>query len=198
MRVAKERRVPIIPWTMSEWKSRLREAAGRGDLLAEAGRNIDMFLAGTGNPVAAPAVRELVEQAAWQELNDRFYQTLEFGTGGLRGRTIGRIVTAAEQGNGGPGGRPEHPCIGTAAMNYFNVGRAMRGFVIYVRKHLGEVGAHRRPGFVLAHDTRHFSREFAAHCAKVCVELGCDAWLFEGPRATPELSFAVRELGADG
>ena len=51
---------------------------------------------------------------------------------------------------------------------------------------------------MLAHDTRHFSAEFARYCGKVCSELGCDAHLFEGPRSTPELSFALRQLGADG
>jgi phosphoglucomutase len=50
---------------------------------------------------------------------------------------------------------------------------------------------------VFAHDTRHFSRDFAEFCAKVASELGCDAYLFEGPRSTPQLSFTVRELRAD-
>jgi phosphoglucomutase len=53
-----------------------------------------------------------------------------------------------------------------------------------------------RPKIVIAHDTRHFSREFAELVAKVAVELGCDAGLFEGPRSTPECSFAVRFTGA--
>jgi phosphoglucomutase len=50
---------------------------------------------------------------------------------------------------------------------------------------------------VFAHDTRHFSRDFAEFCARVCVELGCDAYLFESARSTPQLSFAIRELRAD-
>ena len=60
----------------------------------------------------------------WAELNDRFYKTLAFGTGGLRGRTIGKIVTKAERGQGRPNERPEFPCVGTNAMNFFNVSRA--------------------------------------------------------------------------
>ena len=72
------------------------------------------------------------ELLQWQELNDRFYQTLAFGTGGLRGRTIGKIVTAAERGNAREGERPEFPCVGTNAMNFYNVNRATRGLVAYL------------------------------------------------------------------
>ena len=53
-----------------------------------------------------------------------------------------------------------------------------------------------RPKIVSAHDTRHFSRDFAELAAKVATELGCDAGLFEGPRSTPQLSFAVRHTNA--
>lgn len=95
-----------------------------------------------------------------------FYKTLAFGTGGLRGRTIGSIVTRAEQGNGGVNGRPEYPCVGTACMNYFNVGRAMRGLIIYVKKHVEATDPGRKPRLVIGHDTRHFSRDFAEFCAK--------------------------------
>ncbi|NNC89679.1 MAG: phospho-sugar mutase [Akkermansiaceae bacterium] len=182
---------------MSEWKSGIGEAVNDGKLLQSSRENIERLLGGSTNPVAEAAVAELVDAGEWQELDDRFYKTMEFGTGGLRGRTIGKIVTKAEEGKGGPLGRPEHPCVGTAAMNYYNVGRAIQGFIIYVKRHLAARGADRRPVFVFAHDTRHFSRDFAEYCAKVCADLGCDACLFEGPRATPELSFAVRELRAD-
>ena len=53
-----------------------------------------------------------------------------------------------------------------------------------------------KPKIVIAHDTRHFSRDFAELSAKIAVESGCDACLFEGPRSTPELSFALRHVGA--
>jgi phosphoglucomutase len=77
---------------------------------------------------------------------------------------------------------------------YSNVSRAVRGVIAYAKLHVGDG---RKPKLVLAHDTRHFSREFAEFCAKSSADLGCDVWLFEGPRSTPELSFAVRELRAD-
>ncbi len=172
----------------------LQSAAAEGKLLASAKTNIETLLAGTSGDVALKSVEELANAGEWDELNDRFFKTLAFGTGGLRGRTIGRKITAAEQGAGGPNGRPEFPCIGTATMNYYNVSRAVRGLIAYTKQF---VGAERKPVIVFAHDTRHFSRDFAEFCAKTCAALGCDAYLFEGPRSTPELSFAVRDLNAD-
>ena len=182
---------------MSDLQSSLSEAVAAGHLLESSLDNILALLDGTTSPVAAAAIDELVASCEWNELNDRFFKTLAFGTGGLRGRTIGRIVTAAEQGDGGPNERPEHPCVGTASMNFYNVSRAMRGMIIYLKKYLVEQGEERKPAFVLGHDTRHFSRDFAEFCAKVCTELGCDVHLFDGPRATPEISYAIRALNAD-
>ncbi|RPJ33533.1 MAG: phospho-sugar mutase [Verrucomicrobiaceae bacterium] len=179
---------------MRTLQTTLNNAVADGNLLESAKTNILALLAGTTSEVAARAVDELVDAGAWEELNDRFFKTLAFGTGGLRGRTIGRVVTKAEQGNGGPNGRPEHPCTGTATMNFYNVSRAVRGMIAHAKRFVGDG---RRPVLVFAHDTRHFSKDFAGFCAKVCADLGCDAFLFEGPRSTPELSFAIRELRAD-
>jgi len=184
----------MIQPAMSRLSDLLSSAVAEGHLLAAAKANIHILLDGASGPVAALAVEELADAGAWDELNDRFFKTLAFGTGGLRGRTIGRVVTRAEQGAGGPNGRPEWPCVGTATMNYFNVSRAVRGLIAHARRHVGDG---RKPLLVFAHDTRHFSRDFAEFCAKVCTDLGCDAGLFDGPRSTPELSFALRELRAD-
>lgn len=179
---------------MNSLESSLSAAVSSGKLLGSSKTNILSLLAGSTSEVASRAITELIEADAWEELNDRFFKTLAFGTGGLRGRTIGRIVTTAEQGNGGPNERPEHPCVGTASMNYFNLSRAVRGLIAYSKQFVGDS---RRPKLVFAHDTRHFSRDFAEFCAKVCADLGCDAFLFDGPRSTPQLSFAIRELRAD-
>jgi phosphoglucomutase len=184
----------IVAPQMTAITEPLSEAVTRGSLLESAKNNILALLEGSTSELARLVVEELVREGAWEELNDRFYQTLAFGTGGLRGRTIGRVLTQVEQGVGGPNGRPEHPCVGTATMNYFNLSRAVRGLIAYTRQ---VVGAGRRPVLVFAHDTRHFSRDFAEFCARVCADLGCDAYLFDGPRSTPQLSFAVRELRAD-
>lgn len=179
---------------MSDLTAGLEQAVAEGKLLAAAKLNIENLLAGTNGDVASRSVAELVAGGEWTELNDRFFKTLAFGTGGLRGRTIGKVVTAAEQGQGGPNDRPEHPCTGTATMNFFNVGRAVRGLITYAKQF---AGPDRKAVLVFAHDTRHFSRDFAEFCAKVSTDFGCDAYLFEGPRSTPELSFAIRELRAD-
>jgi len=182
---------------MSNWRQRLAEAVEAGRVLADSGKNIEVLLTGTSDERAEDAVVELVDGGHWAELNDRFYKTLAFGTGGLRGRTIGKVVTRVERGVSEPGDRPEFPCYGTASMNFYNVNRAIRGFISYVKKHLAESGEDRKPVFVIARDTRHFSADFAHYCGTVCVEKGCDAYLFDGPRATPELSFALRTLRAD-
>jgi phosphoglucomutase len=192
--IAKPENRRIIALAMSRLNDLLQSAVADGHLLAAAKVNIDNLLDGSRSAVAAMTIEELASTGAWDELNDRFFKTLAFGTGGLRGRTIGRVVTRAEQGEGGPNGRPEWPCVGTATMNYFNLSRAVRGLIGYVQRH---VGGGRKARLVFAHDTRHFSRDFAEYGAKVCTELGCDAWLFDGPRSTPELSFAMRELRAD-
>ncbi|MFT3992366.1 MAG: phospho-sugar mutase [Luteolibacter sp.] len=172
----------------------LSSAVADGRLLESAKNNIELLLGGASSDLPLKSVQELAEAGKWEELNDRFFKTLAFGTGGLRGRTIGRNVTSAEQGNGGPNGRPEHPCVGTATMNFYNVSRAVRGLIAYAKQF---AGSERKPTIVFAHDTRHFSRDFAEFCAQTCANLGCNAYLFEGPRSTPQLSFAVRELRAD-
>jgi len=186
--------VASIQPEMSDLAAQLDQAVTDGKLLASSRGNIDLLLAGAAGEVARAAVEELAAKEEWQELNDRFFKTLAFGTGGLRGRTIGRVVTSVEQGAGGPNGRPEHPCVGTASMNFFNVSRAVRGLIAHARRRVGDA---RRARLVFAHDTRHFSRDFAEFCARVTRDLGCDAYLFDDARSTPELSFAIRELRAD-
>jgi len=182
---------------MSDLSNRLDAAEAAGDLLASSARNIRQLLARTSSPVDRASIQELTGAAAWPELNDRFFRTLAFGTGGLRGRTIGKIVTKAEAGTPQALGRPEFPCVGTNAMNYFNISRATQGLVAYVKEHFAAEGRTGRPKLCIAHDSRHFSRPFAELCAKVAVENGCDALLFSAPRSTPELSFAVRHTGSD-
>ena len=167
-----------------------------GTLLASSADNIRKMLSRGSSSLAESVVAELAGSGRWDELNNRFFRTLAFGTGGLRGKTIGEVVTRAEAGPGRPDGRPEHACIGTNAMNDYNIIRATRGLALYVREwHLRE-NRPGRPSICISYDTRFFSREFADLAAKVMTELGCDALLFEGPRSTPELSYAVRYRNA--
>jgi phosphoglucomutase len=180
---------------MNDISETLTAAVNSGNLLNSSKANIDSLLAGAASDLPKCVVSELLASENYSELNDRFFKTLAFGTGGLRGRTIGRTITSCEQGAGGPNGRPEFPCVGTATMNDYNLSRAVRGLIAYVKAFVGE--REQKPTFVFAHDTRHFSKNFADFCAKVCADHGCDAYVFDGPRSTPELSFAIRQLRAD-
>ena len=182
---------------MSTLIEQINRALSDGKLRADAAENIRKTLAGAESNFAGRVIDELIGANEWEELNDRFYKTLAFGTGGLRGRTIGKVVTKAERGTPTALGRPEFPCVGTNAMNYFNVARATRGLVSYVRKWRSKNASTGRAKIVIVHDTRHFSKEFAQLAAETAASHGCDAVVFDGPRSTPELSFAVRNLKAD-
>lgn len=181
---------------MSDFSTSLSRAVEAGHLLESSARNIEQLLARNSVAATEESVRELVDGAAWEELNDRFYKTLTFGTGGLRGRTIGKVVTNAERGEPQPLDRPQRPCVGTNAMNYYNISRATQGLVAYLKEWLVKSAIPGKPKLVIAHDTRHFSLEFAELAARVAMENGCDVCLFKGPRSTPQLSFAVREENA--
>ncbi|WP_432407060.1 phospho-sugar mutase [Wukongibacter sp. M2B1] len=108
-----------------------------------------------------------------REIEERFYKDLEFGTGGLRG-----IIGA-----------------GTNRMNKYNVRKATQGFANYI---LNSVENSKNRGVVIAFDSRHKSPEFAKEAAKVLAGNDIKAYVFESLRSTPELSFAVRYLGAAG
>ncbi len=188
--------LPTMTGDLADLNARIKQAVAHGQLIESSAKNIRTLLEGAGSDVYFRSVEKLVHAAEWQELNDRFYQTLAFGTGGLRGRTIGKIVTNAERGNAGEGERPEFPCVGTNAMNFFNINRATRGLVAYLQDWNRREGISTKPKIVIAHDPRFFSKEFAELTAKVAAENGCDAFVFDGPRSVPELSFAVRYLHA--
>ena len=104
------------------------------------------------------------------EIADRFYRELEFGTGGLRG-TLG---------------------AGTNRMNIYTVARATFGFAEYLLK------KSKIPSVVIAYDSRIMSKEFARLAANILSFKGIKAYLFKELMPTPVLSFAVRYLKADG
>ncbi|WP_068620640.1 phospho-sugar mutase [Paenibacillus tuaregi] len=110
------------------------------------------------------------------ELEDRFYKELEFGTGGLRG-----VIGA-----------------GSNRINKYTVGKATQGFAQYIWDAHRKSGAGDQPSVVIAHDSRHFSPEFALEAALVLAGNGIAAKLFPSLRPTPQLSFAVRSLKATG
>ena len=186
-----------MPGRSEQLDSKISRAVANGQLIEAAAKNIHALLSGAPSDLYLRSVSELVDAGEWSELNDRFYQTLAFGTGGLRGRTIGKIVTAAERGNAREGERPEFPCVGTNAMNFFNISRATRGLVAYLHDCDRDQRISTKPKIVIAHDPRFFSKEFATLAGKIASENGCDAFVFDGPRSVPELSFAVRHLRAN-
>ena len=105
-----------------------------------------------------------------KEIEDRFYKNLEFGTAGLRG-----IIAA-----------------GTNRINIYTVRRATFGLANYILKNTSKEEQAR--GVVIAHDNRFMSREFCIETANTLAACGIKAYIFDGLRTTPELSFAVRKL----
>ena len=106
-----------------------------------------------------------------KELVESFYRDLEFGTGGLRG-----IMGA-----------------GTNRMNIYTVGMATQGLSNYIIKQFAGKGEIK---VVVGHDSRNNSRLFAETAAKIFTANGFRVFLFDSLRPTPELSFAIRYLGA--
>src|SRR5438270_5076959 len=159
---------------VDELNSRIERAVARGQLMQSTAKNIRTLLSGAQTDIYLRSVNELASRAAWPEVNDRFYQTLAFGTGGLRGRTIAKMVTAAERGNASEDERPEFPCVGTNAMNFFNINRATQGLVAYLHDWNAREKISAKTKIVIAHDPRFFSKEFAEIEAIVAGENGCD------------------------
>jgi phosphoglucomutase len=174
----------------------LQAAGAAGQILPSTLKNLETWLAAGLPAWATASLDELVAKKAWGELNDRFYRDLEFGTGGMRGRTIGTVSTAAEQGKVGPLGTPEHAAIGSNILNDYTLVRATIGLFRHTSSFLAAKGDPRLPALVIAHDVRHFSRHFCELAASTWSRLGGQAYIFDGPRSTPQLSFTVRWLGA--
>ncbi len=175
---------------------KIKAAGSAQKLLPGAVENLTAFLGANLPAWAVTSIDELVAKDAWGELNDRFYRFLEFGTGGMRGRTIGVVPAPAETGKLSPIGTPEHAAIGSNMLNDFTLIRAVVGLFRYTKRYLGTRPEAQRPKLVIAHDVRHFSRPFCELAASTWTRLGGEAFIFDGPRPTPQLSFSVRWLHA--
>jgi phosphoglucomutase len=169
---------------------KIQAAAKAGQLLPDAVENLQAWLKADLPAWAQASIEELVERGAW------FYRYLEFGTGGMRGRTIGLILTPAEQEGITPAGTPGHPAAGSNMLNDITLVRATIGLFRYTRKYLDIASRFDLPKLVIAHDVRHFSRHFCELAASTWSRLGGVAIIFDGPRSTPQLSFSVRHLKA--
>lgn len=176
--------------------TQIQSAAQAKKILPSTSSNLEAWLAANLPAWALSSIEELVAAEAWEELNNRFYRDLEFGTGGMRGRTIGHHPASAETGQPGPLGTPAHAAIGSNILNDFTLLRATLGLFRHAQAYLAEKGDPHVPVLVIAHDVRHFSRHFCELAASAWTRLGGQAFIFDGPRSTPQLSFSVRWLHA--
>ena len=87
---------------MENLLSNIDQASVEGKILESASINIREFLEANSNEFYIDVIQELFDKGLWEELNDRFYKKLSFGTGGLRGRTIGRNISDHEKEKAAP------------------------------------------------------------------------------------------------
>lgn len=115
-------------------------------------------------------VQKLLDNEDKTDLIEAFYKDLEFGTGGLRG-IMG---------------------VGSNRMNIYTVGSATQGLANYLKDAFADM---KQISVVVGHDVRNNSRKFAEIVANIFSANGIKVYLFEGPRPTPEMSYAIRQLG---
>jgi phosphoglucomutase len=175
----------------------IKQAEENEELMTSTVANLRLWLEAEELPTwVSDSLGELITGEHWDELNDRFYKDISFGTGGMRGRTIGNLITSAEKGEANKEGTPERPMIGSNAMNDFTVVRSTMALYEYVSKFLEKNDRFETPTVAIAHDVRHFSRRFCLLAASVWSHLGGIPLIFDGPRSTPHLSFTVRRRKA--
>ncbi|MBT3384330.1 MAG: phospho-sugar mutase [Prolixibacteraceae bacterium] len=140
------------------------------ELLKEVRAKAQEWLSETYDEKTRNEVQRLLDDKDTTELIDSFYKSLEFGTGGLRG-IMG---------------------VGTNRMNIYTAGSATQGLSNYLKQNFAELPEIK---VAIGYDCRNNSRLFAESSAKIFAANGIKAYLFEDLRPTPELSFAIRELG---
>ena len=132
-------------------------------------QRVDQWLAGNYDSASKESIQHLIDSGNTTELTDSFYRDLEFGTGGLRG-ILG---------------------VGSNRMNRYTVGAATQGLSNYINAAFPGVDI----SVAIAHDSRRMSPEFAQLVADIFSANGIKVYLFSSLRPTPELSFAIRQLG---
>jgi len=130
---------------------------------------INEWLSGNYDQETKNEIQSLLDQESFTELTDSFYRSLEFGTGGLRG-----IMGA-----------------GSNRINKYTIGTATQGLANYLNKKYKD----EKISVAIAHDSRNNSDYFAKITADVFAANGIHVYFFSALRPTPELSFAIRELG---
>lgn len=140
------------------------------ELLKEVTARAQVWLGAGYDEETRAAVQAMLDNPDKTELIESFYRDLEFGTGGLRG-----IMGA-----------------GTNRMNIYTVGSATQGLANYLKKNFANLPL---ISVAIGHDCRNNSRKFAEISADIFSANGIKVYLFESLRPTPEVSFAIRELG---
>ncbi|MCC7474228.1 MAG: phospho-sugar mutase [Pirellulales bacterium] len=156
----------------SETKSLIetvRKAVDAGKLTTTAAQNIEAWLTEPRYATYAGEVAQHIADGKWQVLDDVFWTVIPFGTGGRRGKM--------------------YP-IGSNAINDRTIGESAQGLADYVKETLG-LGA--SLSCAIGFDTRHRSEHFARLCSEIMTAAGFTVYLLAQHRATPELSFTVRE-----
>ena len=143
---------------------------GNEDLLKQVTAKAQIWLGDGYDEETKAAVRAMLDNEDKTDLIEAFYKDLEFGTGGLRG-----IMGA-----------------GTNRMNIYTVGAATQGLSNYLKKAFADLPQIK---VAIGHDCRNNSRKFAEVAADVFSANGIKVYLFDALRPTPEVSFAIRELG---
>lgn len=143
---------------------------GNEDLLKQVTAKAQIWLGDGYDEETKAAVRAMLDNEDKTDLIEAFYKDLEFGTGGLRG-----IMGA-----------------GTNRMNIYTVGAATQGLSNYLKKAFTDLPQIK---VAIGHDCRNNSRKFAEVAADVFSANGIKVYLFDALRPTPEVSFAIRELG---
>ena len=133
---------------------------------------IDHWLNGNYDKETKGEIRSMLDHKKYEELTDAFYKDLEFGTGGIRG-----IMGA-----------------GPNRVNKYSFGMATQGFSNFLLKQYPDENI----SVAIAHDCRNNSETLARTVAGIFSANGMQVYLFDGLRPTPELSFAIRELGCKG
>lgn len=139
------------------------------DILNEVRKRAEQWLKSPIDDDSKKAIEEMLLNNE-AELIESFYRNLEFGTGGLRG-IMG---------------------VGTNRVNIYTIGMATQGLCNYLLKQFDQK---QEISVAIAHDCRNNSPLFAEITAQICIANGIKAYLFDGLRPTPELSFAIRQLG---
>ncbi|WP_168565887.1 phospho-sugar mutase [Crateriforma spongiae] len=143
-----------------------------GKLTESAVQNITAWLTEDRYADYRDVVAQHIRDEKWQKLDDVFWTIIPFGTGGRRGRMYE---------------------IGSNAINDRTIGESAQGLADYVVQHVGGDDL----SCAIAYDTRHKSRHFAELCAGIMVAAGFKVYFLDDYRATPQLSFAVREKNCD-